>query len=96
MSGVLIIGAGGVGRVVAHKCVLNVDVFEKVTLASKTLAKCEEIKSEIKNRWGKDIEIDRVDADNTNSVQEIVDALGALNLAMETRLLSLPLHSLKL
>jgi saccharopine dehydrogenase (NAD+, L-lysine-forming) len=73
MSGVLIIGAGGVGRVVAHKCVLNGDVFEKVTLASKTLAKCEEIKSEIKNRWGKDIEIDRVDADNTNEMIELIN-----------------------
>ena len=49
MSSVLIIGAGGVGRVVAHKCAQNSDIFSTITLASRTLSKCEQIASEIKN-----------------------------------------------
>ena len=40
---VLIIGAGGVGRVVAHKCTQNPDVFKDICLASRTLEKCREI-----------------------------------------------------
>jgi len=35
-EGILIIGAGGVGRVVVHKCVQNLDTFKKITLASRT------------------------------------------------------------
>ncbi|MEA3370437.1 MAG: saccharopine dehydrogenase NADP-binding domain-containing protein, partial [Campylobacterota bacterium] len=41
----LIIGAGGVGRVVVHKCVLNAATFGKIVLASRTIGRCEEIKS---------------------------------------------------
>ena len=35
MKKTLIIGAGGVGHVVAHKCVQNRDVFGAITLASR-------------------------------------------------------------
>lgn len=44
---VLIIGAGGVGRVVAHKCAQVPEVFGRITLASRTKAKCDQIASEI-------------------------------------------------
>ncbi len=40
---VLIIGAGGVGHVVAHKAAQNNDVLGDIHIASRTLAKCEEI-----------------------------------------------------
>jgi len=40
---VLIIGGGGVAQVVAHKCAQNNDVLGKITLASRTVAKCEAI-----------------------------------------------------
>lgn len=33
MAKVLIIGAGGVGTVVAHKCAQNPDVFTEIVLA---------------------------------------------------------------
>ena len=36
MAHVLIIGAGGVGRVVVHKCVMNKETFTKITLASRS------------------------------------------------------------
>ena len=49
MGKVLIIGAGGVANVVAHKCAMNPDVFEQICIASRTLSKCDAIKSSIKN-----------------------------------------------
>lgn len=48
MSRVLIIGAGGVGRVVAHKCAQLPDVFSDICLASRTQSKCDQIASELK------------------------------------------------
>ncbi len=40
---VLIVGAGGVGHVVAHKCAQHNDVLEDIHIASRTLAKCQAI-----------------------------------------------------
>ncbi len=66
---VLIIGAGGVGRVVAHKCAQNPDVFSEITLASRTKSKCDRIAAEVKERTGREIATATVDAD---SVPELV------------------------
>ena len=41
MSKVLIIGAGGVGQVVAHKCAQVPEVFGEIMLASRTEEKCD-------------------------------------------------------
>ena len=43
MGKVLIIGAGGVGTVVAHKVAQNPDVFTEIVLASRTKSKCDAI-----------------------------------------------------
>lgn len=40
---VLIIGAGGVGHVVAHKCAMNNDVLGDICIASRTKQKCDAI-----------------------------------------------------
>src|SRR5690554_7540203 len=40
---VLIIDGGGVAQVVAHKCAQNNDILGKITLASRTVEKCEAI-----------------------------------------------------
>lgn len=40
---VLIIGAGGVAHVVAHKCAMNNDVLGDICLASRTQSKCDAI-----------------------------------------------------
>ncbi|MEA1918310.1 MAG: saccharopine dehydrogenase NADP-binding domain-containing protein, partial [Campylobacterota bacterium] len=74
MATVLIIGAGGVGRVVAHKCVQNSDTFTKIVLASRTLSKCAEIQSELKKGA---IEIVKVDADNTAEVLALIKEVKA-------------------
>lgn len=64
MSKVLIIGAGGVGGVVAHKCAAETAVFSDVMLASRTVSKCEKIAAEIRELGGRAIQTARVDADN--------------------------------
>jgi saccharopine dehydrogenase (NAD+, L-lysine-forming) len=61
MSRVLIIGAGGVGRVVTHKCAQLPQVFSDIWLASRTLSKCEQIATEI---GGGKVKTAQVDADN--------------------------------
>lgn len=74
MATVLIIGAGGVGRVVAHKCVMNGTAFDRIVLASRTLARCEEIQSELPKDA---IEIASVDADNTQEVINLINRVKA-------------------
>ncbi len=61
MGKVLIIGAGGVGSVVAHKCAQARDVFSDITLASRTLEKCEKIAAGLP----RPIRTARVDADDS-------------------------------
>ncbi len=46
-SGILIIGAGGVGNVVTRKCASLPQVFGEITLASRTLSKCDAIANDI-------------------------------------------------
>lgn len=74
MATVLIIGAGGVGRVVAHKCVMNADTFDRIILASRTIKRCEEIQSELPKGA---IEIATVDADNTQEVIDLIKRVDA-------------------
>ena len=63
MSRVLIIGAGGVGSVVAHKCAMNNDVFTDIILASRTQSKCDKIAAQVLEMHGVTIRTARVDAD---------------------------------
>ena len=60
MGKVMIIGAGGVGRVVTHKCAQVPEVFGDICLASRTLSKCEAIAADLE----REIHTARVDADN--------------------------------
>ena len=64
MSRVLIIGAGGVGGVVAHKCADDKDTFSEIVLASRTLSRCEKIQTQVRELRGREIEIAQVDADD--------------------------------
>ena len=60
MSRVLIIGAGGVGQVVAHKCAQVPEVFSEIWLASRTEEKCRRIAAQI----SRPIHTAQVDADD--------------------------------
>jgi len=44
---VLIIGAGGVAQVVAHKCAAHNDILGDIHIASRTLAKCEAVRASV-------------------------------------------------
>lgn len=47
---VLIIGAGGVAQVVAHKCAQNNDILGEIHIASRTLSKCEAIIASVEEK----------------------------------------------
>jgi len=72
MSRVLIIGAGGVGSVVAHKCAMNNDVFTDIILASRTQSKCDKIAAEVLEMHGVTIRTARVDADVVAEVAALI------------------------
>ena len=72
----LIIGAGGVGNVVAFKCAMNAEIFGQITLASRTLSKCDAIAKNIKEKVGVELNTATVDAD---SVSELVELLNAIS-----------------
>ena len=63
MGKVLIIGAGGVGTVVANKVAQNSSVFTDIMLASRTKSKCDIIAADVKKRTGVTIKTAGVDAD---------------------------------
>lgn len=89
MATVLIIGAGGVGRVVAHKCVQNSATFSRIILASRTLRRCQEIQNELPEG---SIEIDTVDADNVEETAAIIRKYSAeivINVALPYQDLSI-------
>ncbi len=65
MGKVLIIGAGGVGTVVAHKVAMNPDVFTEVVIASRTKSKCDALVKAIGNDK---IKTAQVDADNVDEL----------------------------
>jgi saccharopine dehydrogenase (NAD+, L-lysine-forming) len=68
MSRVLIIGAGGVGQVVVHKCAQVPEVFTDICLASRTVEKCEKIAAQL----NRPIQTARVDADNVPELVALI------------------------
>src|ERR1043165_442383 len=69
---VLIIGAGGVGGVVAHKAAMEKEHFSDVMLASRTLAKVEKIAAEVEQMHGRKIRTAQVDADNVPQLTKLL------------------------
>ena len=68
MGKVLIIGCGGVGTVVAHKCAQNPDVFGQIVIASRTKSKCDAVAKAI---GAPNITTDAVDADSVPQLVEL-------------------------
>ncbi|NLL27304.1 MAG: saccharopine dehydrogenase family protein [Bacteroidales bacterium] len=69
MGRILIIGAGGVGSVVAHKCAQLPEVFTEIMLASRTKSKCDLIAQKI---GGNRIQTAEVDADNVEQLTKLL------------------------
>ena len=64
MARVMIVGAGGVGSVVAHKCAAQAE-FSEILLASRTVAKCDAIAAHIGSPKVKTAALDADIASNT-------------------------------
>ncbi|SFE35745.1 saccharopine dehydrogenase family protein [Thermophagus xiamenensis] len=71
MSKVMIIGAGGVGTVVAHKMASMPEVFTEIMLASRTKSKCDAIAQKI---GGNRIQTAQVDADKVPELVELINS----------------------
>lgn len=85
MSKVLVIGAGGVGSVAVHKMAQLPDIFSDITLASRTLAKCDAIAASVKERFGVDIATAQIDADDVAATTALIRQIGpklVVNLAL--------------
>ncbi|GAB1409798.1 saccharopine dehydrogenase family protein [Desulfovibrionales bacterium] len=74
MSKVLIVGAGGVGHVVAHKCAQVPEVFSEIMLASRTKSKCDAIAASVKEKTGRIIQTAALDADNVAETVALIRA----------------------
>jgi len=82
---ILILGAGGVATVAAHKCAQISDIFKEILVASRTLSKCEAIKADIKKRYSREIQTAQVDADNVPELVSLISRFEpdlVLNLAL--------------
>lgn len=71
MGKAMMIGAGAVASVVAHKCCQNPDVFEEICIASRTKSKCDALKQELDGGKTK-IETAQVDADNVPELVQLI------------------------
>ncbi len=77
---VLIIGAGGVAQVTAHKCAQNNDVLGDIHIASRTIAKCDAIidsiieKGSLKTKGV--LKSHAVDAMNSKAVAQLIRDTG--------------------
>lgn len=82
---IMIIGAGGVATVAAHKCAQVPEVFKEIMIASRTLAKCDAIAKDIARRYGREVKTVQVDADNVAQLAALIDRFRpdvVLNLAL--------------
>ena len=73
MGNVLVIGAGGVGSVGVHKMAMLPERFENITLASRTLKKCDLIADSVDARFGKRIQTAEIDADDSKATAAIIE-----------------------
>jgi saccharopine dehydrogenase (NAD+, L-lysine-forming) len=72
MGKVLIVGAGGVGGVVAHKCAQAKDVFGEIVLASRTVSRADAIAAQIKEMQGRTIQTEALDADKVSETVALI------------------------
>ena len=77
---VLIIGAGGVAQVVAHKCAQNNDVLGDIHIASRTVSKCEAILESVREKGAMKndgvLKAHQVDAMDTAAVAQLIRDTG--------------------
>ena len=72
MGRALMIGAGGVAGVVAHKCCQNPQVFKELCIASRTLSKCNALKAKLAGSKTK-VTTAQLNADNTAEIIALIE-----------------------
>lgn len=87
---VLIVGAGGVAHVAAHKFAQNNDLFGNIYIASRSIGSCQEILTSIEKKKNykdpsKKIQAKQVDA---MDVQEMIDLIKKLDISITVNLAS--------
>jgi saccharopine dehydrogenase (NAD+, L-lysine forming) len=94
MAKVMIVGAGGVSRVVTHKCAA-LEEFEEILLASRTLEKCQQIADSIAARFPDrkhTLQIAQLDADDVTQTVQLIQTFRPdilINVALPYQNLSL-------
>ena len=73
MTHTLVIGAGGVGSVAVHKMAMNPGIFDRITLASRTVSKCEAIADSVRERTGRDVTTHAIDADDVDATSRLIE-----------------------
>ena len=84
MGKALIIGAGGVASVTAHKCCQNSEVFEEIMIASRTKEKRDALKAKLDGVKTK-VHTAQIDADNVDELAALIERFGSdvvINLAL--------------
>ncbi|QIE41877.1 saccharopine dehydrogenase family protein [Rhodobacteraceae bacterium SC52] len=74
---VLVVGAGGVSSVAVHKMAMNADIFGKITLASRTKSKCDDIAASVKARTGVEVATAALDAMDVAATVALIRETGA-------------------
>ena len=85
MSRVLIIGCGGVASVAVHKCCQNSEIFTDICIASRTISKCDKLKSELEGKTKTNISTASLNADNVDEIVKLIESYKpdlVLNLAL--------------
>ena len=72
MGKAVMIGAGGVAGVVAHKCCQNPEVFQELCIASRTLSKCDALKKKLDGGKTK-VTTAQLNADNTEEIIALIE-----------------------
>ena len=82
MGKFVIIGAGGVATVAAHKVAQNADVFTEIMIASRTKSKCDAIVEAIGNKAIKTAQVDADDVEQLVALFESFRPDIVMNLAL--------------
>ena len=81
----MIIGAGGVATVAAHKVAQNKDVFTEIKIASRTESKCKALAAILNEKYGTNVTTAQVDADSVEQLVALMNdykPLLVMNLAL--------------
>ena len=76
MSKVLVIGAGGVSSVCAHKMAMNAEIFGEIHLASRTRSKCDAIAKSVLERTGVTVQTYEIDAEEVPALTRLIEQIG--------------------